>query len=1075
MSAPAGYGKTTLAADFANRFHGPCLWYRLDPGDEDPTCLFRLLRQAAERAGGAPGVALPEFSTAVLPNASAFARQFFGQLGACLGGDGLVVLDDYQELPSDAPLHALVAAGLEVLPEGLLVLVISRTSPPPDFVRLRCASRLAQVTRRDLRLTKDEASQIIDLRFHDVDPALAGRLHQQSEGWAAGLVLLCEQMRDGTCSVRPGDDPERGLVFDYLANEILCRIESTEREFLLASALSPYLTPAIAEALSERVGGAEILDAFQRRNLFVDAHSGADRTFRYHALFRDFLLRRGEEEMPSALRHAHRRRIAALLLDAGDTDEALHILIEIGDWERAERVLLEAAPRYIQSDRYVKLNNWIGVFPEDRLRQSGWLQYWLATSCLPLDPQRARMVFEQAHARFQSDGDHTGGLVACAGVIDALQLALVDCRALGAWVERLNRALDAAPVPIAPEVEARAVCARFIGSLYGPSAHPDLPSWAERAKRLVLASEHPTLRIQTAYAAIVYHLWMGEPESARLILEEMQRWSGQQPATPLMALTTLTATAMYQWLAGRFDEALDAVSAGLALAEETGVIVLSHMLAGHGAAAAMCRGDLTTARRFLDQVRAVGERARPVELAYYHCLAAWWALIGDRVEEAAAHDARAQQIGREALPLVAQGVLHFSRTEVARALGRTPQAKAGLQQLEALAASTSSHLLRVMAGVQRTLLQLDGIAMPSKDALPREQWREVFDGSFEASLATVETSAPSPDPMATHLPACAAAVLADTLELARSQGIVNFFGWRDAEMSRIAMAALEKGIHTELVNRLVRERGLRPPALVASLDAWPWRLRICTLGRFALFRDDAPLILGGKGQRKPIRLLQTLLALGGSGVSTEQLGEALWPDTDSDATRRAFDTTLHRLRRLLDVDGVLIVENGRLSVDPQLAWVDVWALDALVSETSCRLRDADADAEATSLTELLGRIQRLYSGPFLAEDSDELWVLGHRERLQQRVLGLLRDAGMMFENVGAWQDATSCYAWAIQIEPLAELFYQKLITALNAQGCKAEALLTYERCREVMISNLGVAPSPKTIALHRRVLSSGNA
>jgi DNA-binding SARP family transcriptional activator len=377
-----------------------------------------------------------------------------------------------------------------------------------------------------------------------------------------------------------------------------------------------------------------------------------------------------------------------------------------------------------------------------------------------------------------------------------------------------------------------------------------------------------------------------------------------------------------------------------------------------------------------------------------------------------------------------------------------------------------------MAGVQRTLLQLDGIAVPSKDAAPCEQRREVLDGSFEA---TVKTALASAAPTAADRPVCTAGVLADTLELARSQGIVNFFGWRDAEMSRIAMAALEKGIQIEFVNRLVRERGLRPPAFVAALDTWPWRLRICTLGRFALFRDDAPLILGGKGQRKPIRLLQTLLALGGSGVSTEQLGEALWPDADSDATRRAFDTTLHRLRRLLDVDGVLIVENGRLSVDPQLAWVDVWALDALVNEASCRLRDADAHAGATSLTELLGPIQHLYSGPFLAEDSDELWVLGHRERLQQRVLGLLRDAGMRFENVGAWQDAISCYAWAIQIEPLAEAFYQKLITALNAQGCKAEALLTYERCREVMISNLGVVPSPKTIALHRRVLSSGSA
>ncbi len=1058
ISAPAGSGKTTLASDFALRFDGSSLWYRLDSGDQDPACLFRLLRQGATGAAGGPGIAPPEFSTAVLPNAQAFARQFFGQLAVRLGQPALVVLDDYHELPADAPLHDLLAAGLEAIPPGLLVLVLSRTNPHPGFVRLRCGSRLARLTWEDLRLTRNEAADIIGLRFHEADPELAARLYERSEGWAAGLVLLCEQMRDGISSTGAPGHLGKELIFDYLAGEILCGIEGPDRDFLLASSLAPYLTSAIADALSDQAPGARVLDGLQRRNLFLFVHSGQEQTLRYHALFRDFLRRRAEQELPPAVLTELRRRIASLLLDAGDTEEALHLLIDAGDWARAEEVLLDAAPRYVQGDRFIKLNHWVRAFPTIRLDQCSWLQYWLAISCLPLDPRQAHVLFEQAHTRFQSEGNRSGVLLACAGVIDAVQLAFADCRSLGPWVERLHGALVTAPEPIAPEIEARAACALFVGALSGPSDHPKLPVWAERAKRLGLVSEDANLRMQTAYAAISYHLWMGEPESARLILEEMQSWSSQQGATPLMVLTTLTATAMHQWLTGRFDEALDSVSAGLALADESGVIVWSYMLACHGAAAAMCNGDLLTARRFLDQLGAVRERARPLDLAYFHYLAAWWALIGDRPDEAAAHDARAQDIGGEALPLVAQGVLHFSRTEVARALARPAEALAGLSQLDELASGTGSHLLRMMAGVERALLQLDGIAAPGDDAGPEAE------------------GAPSAKPThtATRKPTCDAAALAETLDLARSLGLVNFFGWRHSEMTRIALVALEQGIQTDFVIRLVRERGLRPPQLPLAPDTWPWRLRICTLGRFALFRDGEPLTLGGKGQRKPISLLQTLLAYGGCAVSTEQLSEALWPDADSDASRRAFDTTLHRLRRLLDVDGILTVENGRLSLAPHLAWVDTWALDALVDGASGWLRETDTQPRAESLTELLGRIENLYRGAFLADDSDEPWVLAQRERLQQRALRLLRDCGLTLERIGAWQEATACYSLAIEIEPLAEAYYQRLMTALHTQGCKAEALATYERCREAMISALGVVPSPQTIALHRHILTSGS-
>ena len=255
------------------------------------------------------------------------------------------------------------------------------------------------------------------------------------------------------------------------------------------------------------------------------------------------------------------------------------------------------------------------------------------------------------------------------------------------------------------------------------------------------------------------------------------------------------------------------------------------------------------------------------------------------------------------------------------------------------------------------------------------------------------------------------------------------------------------------------------------LETWPWSLRVRSLGGFALLRDGEPLNHGGKSQRKPLELLHRLLADGGHAVSCERLSTDIWPDSDDAAARRAFDTNLHRLRRLLDIDGILRLEEGKLSLAGHLAWVDTHALEGLADDTLQWLRAHAGGEEADSLTERLVRIKDLYRGPFLAGTCDQLWTLAKREKLQQLMLRLLREAGLHFEGAAAWREATECYTKAIDIEPLAEEFHQLLMRILHRQGFKAEALAAYERCREEMSAALGVQPSPQTLAIHRSILS----
>src|SRR4029450_8246346 len=149
-------------------------------------------------------------------------------------------------------------------------------------------------------------------------------------------------------------------------------------------------------------------------------------------------------------------------------------------------------------------------------------------------------------------------------------------------------------------------------------------------------------------------------------------------------------------------------------------------------------------------------------------------------------------------------------------------------------------------------------------------------------------------------------------------------------MAGVCARALEAGIEPDYVRGLVQKRGLVPESPPVEVEAWPWPLKILTLGRFEVLRNDEPVRFARKVQRKPLALLKALIAFGGRGVREELVMDALWPDAEGDAARVALASALHRLRGLLAREQAILRQEGRLSLDSRLCWVDVWAVDRLV-------------------------------------------------------------------------------------------------------------------------------------------------
>jgi DNA-binding SARP family transcriptional activator len=237
------------------------------------------------------------------------------------------------------------------------------------------------------------------------------------------------------------------------------------------------------------------------------------------------------------------------------------------------------------------------------------------------------------------------------------------------------------------------------------------------------------------------------------------------------------------------------------------------------------------------------------------------------------------------------------------------------------------------------------------------------------------------------------------------------------------------------------------------------------LGGFELIRDGEPVRFTGKAQQRPLDLLKLLAALGGKEVDTQQVMAALWPEADGAAAKTSFDSTLFRLRKLLDVENALVLAAGKLSLARSLVWTDVWALEAAFDAAHS---GSQTDGSGTSVERTARRLLDAYPGPLLGADENP-WTAKPRDALRARFVRTLMHLGERLEAQGDWGSAIDVYRRGLEADNLAESFYRGLMRALAATGDQAEALNAFRRCRELLSIVLGIKPSAETDRLYREI------
>ncbi|TKB63801.1 MAG: hypothetical protein E8D47_12690 [Nitrospira sp.] len=1018
---PPGSGKTTLTASYVRAKKRRAVWYQLDEGDSDPATFFHYLGLAIQKANPRYRTPLPHLTPEYLPGLPIFAQRFFEQVFQRMPPQIVLVFDNYHVLVKDSPVHDVIRIAAEGLPRGSGMIVMSRSEPPGAFARLQAEQQLARIGQETLRLTQSEAAGLVRLhtKGRAKKPAAGSvdQLYRMTSGWIAGVVLLLQQQQTKNLSMATTGSSAPEVLFNYLAKEVFSERDDQTKAVLLRTAVLSSMTVPMAEALSRVPTAGAILAQLHRVGYFTERRTEGALRYQYHPLFKEFLLAQARTQLGQDAFAQLQGQAAALLVDDGQIEEAIALWMSDRRFEEAAHIILTHTPALLYQGRGQVVSAWITSLPESLREAVPWLLFWLGAATLPMQPANAQVLFERAFAHFQAQGDQAGTLMAWAGVVDAIWYTWKDLPQMDSWIDRFSDIMPEGSRYPSPEIEAAVTCAMFNALFWRRPQYDRIKPWAAKVSHII---EHsPVLTVQLATAGVslanhyIYAVELGKADHALKAVEAALRRS---PPSPFVQLACYQTKAIIANVLGDAEACFRTVAEGLNLARRSGVVLWDVPLLGARCLGALMQGDLTTAQQSVDEMFARSREGALFFQSWIFSLQGGVAFAKGDVS-LARRAAEASLLSTQREGPFPESVSRFGLVQVHIAMGELDEAAAHLARIGEIAREMRSPLTEI--GWKLAVAQ---VAFARKDEVTG---LDALRAGFRIGAAT---------------------------------GIVDWQGKVHPEdLAFLCAKALAAGIEPDYARMLIRKRHLSPGTAGVHLEAWPWPIKIYTLGRFALVKDGKPVSFTGKTQKRPLDLLKALIALGGRNVNQARLIEALWPETDGDAAAASFNMALKRLRELLGHPDAVLLTERKLTVNAQLCWVDVWAFERGIA------LDKHDEREA-------GHVLNLYHGPFLGDD-EEAWSLSMRERLRASFLKHVQAVGEGLEARAQWAIAIEWYQRGLRVDDLIEQFYQRLMTCQHKLGQRAEALSTYQRCKKVLGTHLGVTPSSTTEAFYRSITS----
>ncbi len=366
ISAPAGFGKTTLLSNWAQQASLPVAWLTLDRDDNGQGRFWIYFMAAIQTVQPEIGAnVLSVLSLPKPPPIDSVLTMLINQV-ARLSDPFALVLDDYHEVQV-GEIHRALTFLLDHLPDQMHLIIASRVAPSLSLSRLRARGQLSELRASDLRFSLDETAsffnEVMELKLSSEN---LYTLNKHTEGWITGLkiaALSMQKREDVSNFIKTFTGIDR-YIGDYLAEEIINQQPKDVQDFLLQTSVLEWLTAELCDAVTSRANSQAMLEHLDRSNLFIVPLDDQRRWYRYHQLFaealRESLKRSQPEQEPILLEKA-----AGWYEHNGFLEQAVKCFLTAGDYERAATLISQNAAYYVYRGEAAVLQHWLESFPDN--------------------------------------------------------------------------------------------------------------------------------------------------------------------------------------------------------------------------------------------------------------------------------------------------------------------------------------------------------------------------------------------------------------------------------------------------------------------------------------------------------------------------------------------------------------------------------------------------------------------------------------------------------------------------------------------------------------------------------------
>ena len=1039
--ADAGYGKTTLLADFSRRTRMRTLWYRLDPDDRDwITLLHHLVAAGREHDptfAPATMASLAEVGSSGVTRDAVLAT-FLGELPDIAGNGAVLVFDDFH-LVDDAPDARHIARELVAhAPERLSIVFASRRAPAIPLSKLRTVGEVAELGTDDLRFDSAETAQLFTETYgRRLDPDVLEDLAVRTEGWIASLQLVQAALRDRSPAeirrfVRTLNGADHDL-YDYLAEEVVGDLEDELQRFLMETSILQVVTPDLAAVVSGRESDdvARLTAAAERLTL-LSRQSGAPRTHqRYHPLVRGFLeARLRSTDGPDAVAALHRK---AAIASAGiDWKTAAHHYREAGDTEAMLGVVASAIPTIMGNGQYALAEAFIG----------------------PISPDRRPAGFDLILSRVDmQQGDYEAAIAASqavldSGVTDPIQRdhALLNLLAANFNFGNGERALELADRLASTTDDLTLLSiARVTADILRATTEADVGAINRRLRSMAdqqrSSSSHyfGVTMLNLAMNSVVQDRLDDALAEANTAIEALESTTGE--------IEHSAARAVRASILLRLGRDADARGLATFMTSDSTRYVPNEAIA-EAADAFDSYGSHVTAVALLDRVTDESRQT----IADRRALAVTRARMAIRLRDGKAARAAMSDFEPGLTSVIgATASLEMARAHLALVEGN-PDARRLLR-------SATDRAAREGVTATRRLGEL----LLATTANPTEMGTVI---EVIASTAPWHLSFVAED-LALQMPRMSQAALDAVNGTAerhqeRWRAALRFALDQESREVNVPAAKLLEAIGERSDIRRLRslaKGSRRRPEVISLGKAIARRLadvvEVEDQGRVTLQIADR-FVLGSAIRRKVLAMLCFLITRADMSATRDQVLDALWPDLDPEVAVNSLNQTIYFLRRVLEEDYSDDLSPGYVHHDSDVVWLD----PDLVTSRSVTCRRLLRDFPPRPTPDDVDRLTRAYRGRFALDFEYEEWAASYRDKLHATYLEIVERSVLDDFTSGHYDRGITIARRALEVDPSAEQIEVCLLRLYRVTGAHAAAAEQYAHYSAVMREEVGIDPPP---------------